>query len=118
MQIFIAKLSYDTTAEDLDDLFSQYGEVSSTKVIYDRDTGKSKGYGFVEMPDTSAAYDAINDLNGTDFDGREILVKRSNLGEDSKHIYDHYHHGRGSYRDHDHYHSDHHSHYSHHWIRY
>lgn len=77
MNIFVAKMNFRTTDRDLTDLFSQFGEVSLTKVIADRDTGRSKGYGFVEMPNDAEALAAIEALNGRDFDGRTILVKES-----------------------------------------
>lgn len=77
MNIFVAKLSYDTSSEQLEDLFAQYGEVDSAKVIYDRDTGRSKGFGFVEMDDDESGQNAINELNGSTVDGREIVVKKA-----------------------------------------
>lgn len=77
MNIFVAKLSFDTTSEDLEDVFSQFGEVSSANVIMDRDTGRSKGFGFVEMPEDDDAYAAIEALNETELDGRTIVVKKA-----------------------------------------
>ncbi len=77
MNIFVAKLSYSTTGEDLQRLFEQYGSVESAKVIFDRDTGRSKGFGFVEMEDSNAANDAINTLNETEFMDRTIVVKEA-----------------------------------------
>ncbi len=76
MNIFIAKLSSRTTGEDLQKVFSQYGEVTSAKVIFDRDTGNSKRYGFVEMDDAGGA-EAIENLNDSELDGSRIIVKRS-----------------------------------------
>jgi len=76
MNIFIAKLSSRTTGEDLQKVFSQYGEVTSAKVIFDRDTGNSKRYGFVEMDDAGGA-EAIENLNDSELDGSRIVVKRS-----------------------------------------
>ena len=73
--IFVAKLNYNTTSETLEDIFQQYGEVSSAKVIIDRDTGRSKGFGFVEMPNEDEANEAINSLNETELDGNQIVVK-------------------------------------------
>lgn len=58
-------------------LFSQYGEVSSARIIKDRATGRSKGYGFVEMPDDSAAQRAIDELDGSDMGGRKIAVNKA-----------------------------------------
>ncbi|MEM9887349.1 MAG: RNA-binding protein [Bacteroidota bacterium] len=77
MNIFVAKLNYDTREEDLRDAFEQFGEVDSAKIIMDKFTGRSKGFGFVEMPDDDAAREAISNLNDTDFDGRTIVVKKA-----------------------------------------
>ena len=77
MNIFIAGLSYSITDADLLDLFQEYGEVSSAKVITDRQTGRSKGYGFVEMEDETAANKAIAELNEAEFDGRKIAVSEA-----------------------------------------
>jgi len=77
MNIFVAKLDFDTTSEDLQAAFEQYGEVDSAKVIMDRDTGRSKGFGFVEMPDDDAALTAIDELNDSEMDGRNIVVKKA-----------------------------------------
>ncbi|MFZ6051482.1 RNA recognition motif domain-containing protein [Halocola ammonii] len=77
MNIFVARLDYGVTSQDLEDLFSDYGSVSSAKVIMDRDTGKSKGFGFVEMDDDDAARSAINELNDYEVKGRNIVVKQA-----------------------------------------
>ncbi len=77
MNIFVAKLNFATQEDDLRDAFEQFGEVDSVKIIMDKFTGKSKGFGFVEMPDDDAAQDAINNLNDTEFDGRTIVVKKA-----------------------------------------
>ena len=74
MSIYIAGLNFSTTEADLNDLFSEYGEVSSTKIILDRETGKSRGFAFVEMSDDSAAQKAIDELNGAEFDKKTISV--------------------------------------------
>lgn len=78
MNIFVARLSYDTTQDELQSLFEQYGDVDSAKVIMDRETGRSKGFGFVEMPNDDEALSAIEALNETELDGREIVVKKAN----------------------------------------
>jgi RNA recognition motif-containing protein len=75
MNIFIAKLSSGTNGKQLGELFSKFGEVTSAKVVTDRVTGLSKRYGFVEMPDEQAAYEAIDKLNDTELDGSQIVVK-------------------------------------------
>lgn len=77
MNIFIAKLSSGTKGDDLEQLFSKIGEVTSAKVVTDKRTGLSKRYGFVEMPDEQAAYEAIEKLNDTELDGSKIVVKMS-----------------------------------------
>jgi RNA recognition motif-containing protein len=77
MNIFVARLSSRTKSEDLSRLFNKFGEVTSAKVIFDRRTGFSKRYGFVEMPDEQAALEAIDKLNDTELDGSQIVVKQS-----------------------------------------
>lgn len=74
MNIFIAGLSYSITDADLNDLFGEYGDITSAKVVMDRETGRSKGYGFVEMEDEGAGQKAIDELNGAEYDGRTISV--------------------------------------------
>lgn len=74
MNIYVANLGFQTTDEDLRNLFTAYGEVSSAKVIMDKITGKSRGFGFVEMPQDAAANQAIQDLSGKEVDGRAISV--------------------------------------------
>lgn len=73
MNIFVAGLSYQISEADLNELFEEYGEVSSAKVITDRETGRSKGYGFVEMADEDGQR-AIDELDGAEYDGRTLSV--------------------------------------------
>jgi RNA recognition motif-containing protein len=75
MNIFVAKLNFETDESSLREAFEAYGEVDSVKIIMDRETGRSKGYGFVEMGDDSDANSAINGLNESDLDGSTIAVK-------------------------------------------
>jgi len=82
MNIFVAKLSFNVNDEDLNHLFAEYGEVSSAKVITDKFTGRSKGFGFVEMPDDEAAKKAIQELNECEFDGRVIAVSEARPREE------------------------------------
>ena len=82
MNIFVTKLNRSTRDEHLQQLFEEYGEVSSAKVIMDRDTGRSKCFGFVEMPDDEAAQQAIDSLNETDFMDFNIVVKKAQPRED------------------------------------
>lgn len=84
MNIFVAKLNFKTTSEQLQALFEQFGEVSSAKVIFDKLTNRSKGYGFVEMPDETEAYAAINDLNESEVDGSTIIVKKARPKEEGQ----------------------------------
>lgn len=77
MNIFIAKLSASTTSEDLKSLFEEYGEVTSAKVIFDKETGNSKKYGFVEMTNDTEAYSAIENLNECEYDNSQIVVKKA-----------------------------------------
>ena len=78
MNIFVAKLNFKTKREDLERAFSQFGQVSSAKVVTDRETGRSKGFGFVEMPNDEEALKAIEALNEKELDGRVIVVKPAN----------------------------------------
>ncbi len=77
MNIFVAKLNFDTHEDGLREAFEHYGDVDSVKIIFDKFTERSKGYGFVEMPDDDAALQAIEDLNGAELDGRRIVVKKA-----------------------------------------
>ena len=77
MKIFVAKLAFNTTTEDLRALFEQFGVVDSCKVIMDHETGRSKCYGFVEMPNDNEAYKAIVETDETVFMGNELQVKKS-----------------------------------------
>lgn len=73
-KVYVGNMSYRTSEEGLRSLFSTFGEVSSVTVIHDRETGKSKGFGFVEMADSAAAQAAIAALNDKDFEGRRLRV--------------------------------------------
>ncbi|MCC6726960.1 MAG: RNA-binding protein [Saprospiraceae bacterium] len=77
MNIFAAKLSFDTQSEDLREAFEEFGEVTSASVITDKFTGKSKGFGFVEMANDEEARKAIAELNDSELDGRTIVVKKA-----------------------------------------
>lgn len=82
MNLFVAKLSSSTTGDDLQELFSAHGEVTSAKVIVDRETGNSKGFGFVEMANDDEAKAAIAAINETELDGKQIVVKEANDREE------------------------------------
>lgn len=76
-QIYVGNIPYSKTEEDLSELFGQFGEVSSVKFVNDRDTGRFRGFGFVEMPDAAAAQEAISNLEGNEFDGRTLRVNEA-----------------------------------------
>lgn len=78
MNIFVARLNFKTRSEELEKAFAAYGQVVSAKIVKDRDTGRSKGYGFVEMASDEDGNKAIAALNETDLDGRTIVVKPAN----------------------------------------
>jgi RNA recognition motif-containing protein len=77
MDIYVGNLAYSTNDESLRSAFSAYGEVSSARVVSDRMTGRSKGFGFVEMPDRAQAQAAIDALNGQELEGRTLRVNES-----------------------------------------
>ncbi len=77
MNIFVAKLNFDTDSDGLRAAFEAFGEVDSAKVINDHFTGKSRGFGFVEMPDDEKALEAIEQLNESELDGNTIVVKKA-----------------------------------------
>ena len=88
MDIFVAKLNSETTADQITELFSQFGTVDSCKLIMDRETGNSKCYGFVEMNDEAEASAAIEQLNDTNFMGNYIIVKKSEPRTQEKRSFD------------------------------
>lgn len=73
-KLYVGNITFATTSQDLRELFEQHGEVSDAIVIQDRDTGRSRGFGFVEMADEAAADAAIEALNGANVDGRDLTV--------------------------------------------
>jgi len=77
MRIYVGNLSFDTTQDELRDLFAQHGEVTDLHVPTDRETGRPRGFAFVEMPDDSQAQAAIDAINGTDVGGRELTVNKA-----------------------------------------
>lgn len=76
-KIFVGNLAWKVDDQELENMFAKYGEVQSAKVISDRETGRSRGFGFVEMED-GAADDAIEGLNGVEIDGRDLRVNEAN----------------------------------------
>ena len=77
MNIYVANIPFKATEDELKGLFEEYGEVSSTKIILDKFTQRSRGFGFVEMSDDAAARQAINSLNGADFMGKNLVVNEA-----------------------------------------
>ena len=82
MNIYVSNLGFNVQDAELKQLFNAYGEVSSAKVIMDKFTNQSRGFGFVEMPDDAAAQKAIAELNGTAADGRSLKVTEARPRED------------------------------------
>jgi RNA recognition motif-containing protein len=82
MNIYVSNLSFNVQDEDLRDFFASYGEVTSAKVISDRETGNSRGFGFVEMSDDAASKKAIAELDGATVEGRTIKVMEAKPKED------------------------------------
>lgn len=82
MNIYVGNLAYSVTEDDLRSAFAEYGEVGSVNLIIDRGTGQSKGFGFVEMADKSAADTAIKSLNGAPLSGRNLKVNEAKPRED------------------------------------
>jgi cold-inducible RNA-binding protein len=89
LNIYVGNLSFDTTERDLEAAFSSYGEVSSARVVTDRDTNRSRGFGFVEMANAGEAQAAIAGMNGKELQGRTLTVNEARPREER---------GRGSSR--------------------
>ena len=77
MEIYVGNLSYDTTDSSLSEAFGRFGQISRATVVKDRVTGRSRGFGFVEMTDSGQARAAIESLNGSELDGRVIVVNEA-----------------------------------------
>jgi len=84
MNIYVGNLSYGVSEDNLREVFEAYGEVSSCKVITDKYSGRSKGFGFVEMDNESEAQAAIDQLDGAEIDGRAVRVNEARPREDKK----------------------------------
>jgi RNA recognition motif-containing protein len=83
MNIYVANIPWKASEEELKTLFAEYGEVNSAKIIMDKFTQRSRGFGFVEMKDDSAGRNAINELNGADFMGKNLVVNEARPRTDS-----------------------------------
>jgi RNA recognition motif-containing protein len=81
-KLYVGNLSFNTSTQDLEALFGEIGTVESTNIIEDRETGRSRGFGFVEMSTAEAAQNAIATLNGKDVDGRALTVNEAKPRED------------------------------------
>lgn len=81
MNIYVGNLSYRLEEEDLKSAFEEYGEVTSVRIIIDRETGRSKGFGFVEMSDDAAGNTAVEALEGSELEGRSLRVSVANEKE-------------------------------------
>ena len=81
-KLYVGNLSFRVTSEDLQDYFASAGTVESANVVFDRETGRSRGFGFVEMADEDGANSAIAQFNGQEYDGRNIVVNEARPRED------------------------------------
>ncbi len=82
MNIYVANIPWKASEEQLKELFGQYGEVTSAKIIMDKVTQRSRGFGFVEMGDDTSGHNAINELNGRDFQGKSLVVNEARPREE------------------------------------
>jgi RNA recognition motif-containing protein len=82
MNIYVANIPWKASEEQLKQLFAEYGEVSSAKIIMDKVTQRSRGFGFIEMADDTAGRNAINELNGADFMGKNLVVNEARPREE------------------------------------
>lgn len=83
MNIYVGNLHFDLNEEELKKVFEEYGEVTTVKIITDKATGRSRGFGFVEMANDDEAQEAINNLNGTDIKGRKVNVNQAREKDNS-----------------------------------
>jgi cold-inducible RNA-binding protein len=81
-KIYVGNLSFNSTEQDLEDMFGEFGTVHSVKIIEDRDTGRSRGFAFVEMSSNEEAQSAISGLNGREVDGRALTINEAKPQED------------------------------------
>ena len=82
MRIYVGNLSYEATEQELNDVFAEYGEVSSVSIVSDKFTGRSRGFAFVEMPDKAEGEAAIEAMNGKAFQNRNLVVNEARPRED------------------------------------
>jgi RNA recognition motif-containing protein len=84
MNIYVANIPFKASEQEFRELFEEFGEVSSAKIVMDKDTQRSRGFGFVEMSDDTAAREAINKLNGSDFLGKSLVVNEARPKTDNR----------------------------------
>ena len=88
MNIYVGNLPYSATENSMRELFETYGAITTSKIVTDKFTGSSRGFGFIEMPNADEAQKAIDELNGKDFEGRKIVVNesrpRETTGQDNR----------------------------------
>ncbi|MCB1169934.1 MAG: RNA-binding protein [Leptospiraceae bacterium] len=77
MKLYVGNISFNANQEDLGDLFAAYGEVASANIVMDRETGRSRGFGFVEMPNKKEAIAAMNALADSEMQGRQLIVNEA-----------------------------------------
>lgn len=82
MNIYVGNISYNSSEEDLENLFSEYGAVNSVKIVINKHTGRSKGFGFVEMANNEEGNKAVESLDGYDLNGRNLRVDKANEREE------------------------------------
>lgn len=88
MRLYVGNLPFSVNSEDLEKMFSEYGEVTSSQVISDRDTGRSRGFGFVELADDDGGRKAIEEMDGKDTGGRRLTVNMARAREERPRRYD------------------------------
>ncbi|MCJ7726163.1 MAG: RNA-binding protein [Acidimicrobiia bacterium] len=88
MRLYVGNLPFSVNSDDLEKMFSEYGEVTSSQVISDRETGRSRGFGFVELADDDAGRKAIDEMDGKDTDGRRLTVNMARAREERPRRYD------------------------------
>ena len=84
MNIYVANIPFSSSEANLKELFEQHGKVTSAKIVIDKLTNRSRGFGFVEMADSAAAQEAINSLNGSNFEGKALVVNEARPKTDSQ----------------------------------
>ncbi|RKX17340.1 MAG: RNA-binding protein [Candidatus Zixiibacteriota bacterium] len=84
MNIYVGNISFETSEDNLKTIFGEYGEVASVKIIMDRETGRSRGFGFVEMSDDDQGRTAIAEVNGKEFNGRNLRVNEARERSDNR----------------------------------